>query len=223
MSLSRSRYFFFKQYHSVLNRSLVPALQEYKSDVRAIIQNEFKYSRALYATISRALLFSCLLSYTMNNARVWSLIRTYFLNSNYKILFFTRDKASRLRAYLPRARNIIDSFRNRIMLSVSVAQHETYEQAFASVDRCHNLSLIFNELTFGGFFLHGVFYTYDNYKKLKQRITKFRITDLHTLWSIVAAHAYFVAIVLVVRKVYTFVTTRIFPNKRLSVLKEVVY
>lgn len=223
MSLSRSRYVFFKQYHSVLHRSVVPALRGYRPEIRAIILNELKYTRVLYTSLSRALLFSCLLSYTMNNARVWTLIRTYFWENNYKIHFFTRGRASMLRAYLPSGRHFIDSFRNRSMLSVSVARYATYEQAFESVERCHNLSTLSNELTFGGFFLHGVFYTYDNFKKLQQRITKFHIADLHTLWCIRAPKALFVAILQNVRKVNSFVTTRILPNKQLSVLKEVGY
>lgn len=232
MSLSRSRYVFLKRYHSKIKYYLEPCasvyfreygLIEYKPEATEIMGREIKSSIAFYTNLSRALKFSCLLSYTMSNARVWSLIRTYFWDSNYKILLFTRDRARRLRAYIPRGRRFIDSFKNRMMLSMSVSHHETYEQAFESVEICHHLSTIFNELTFGGFFLHGTFYTYDNYKKLQQRIMQFRIADLYTLWWVRSAELYFIVISKIVEEVYTLVTTRVFSNKSFSVLKEVGY
>jgi hypothetical protein len=159
------------------------------------IVHAFIFSTILYSNILNALHFSCILSYTMNNARVWSLIRMYFINGNYKIYFFTRRMLRSVISNVPTSTKIMQTFRNRCLWAFSMQNICTYEEAFSSVERCYKLSQFFNELTFGGFFLFGVFYTYENYKKIQERLKTFRIADLYVLWYSFSAIIYFFLVV----------------------------
>ena len=96
---------------------------------------------------------------------------------------------------VPTSTKIMQTFRNRCLWAFSMQNICTYEEAFSSVERCYKLSQFFNELTFGGFFLFGVFYTYENYKKIQERLKTFRIADLYVLWYSFSAIIYFFLVV----------------------------
>src|SRR5690606_3414820 len=176
-----------------LGTSIINNNKKYLANIHNInnIVHEYLYFSALYNNILYALQFSCILSYTMSKARVWSLIRMYFLNSNYKIFFFTRSMLRRFFLNIPISKNILQTFLNSCLWALSLQNISTYEEAFNSVERFYKFIQFFNEIIFGGFFLFCVFYTYENYKKILECLNTFRIVYLYLLWYSLSAMVYF--------------------------------